>query len=115
MSLADQQNAKHAVQLMHDYAVSLGLPEIEKDITFYLYHNHDALFAAYTRATGVSVDYARYHWGNGTGLGETGEGWAIVNTSNSWVREDPLNLMSISAGEFVGALSEVDPENWTGS
>ena len=109
MSLADEQNAKHAVQLMHDYAVSLGLPEIKKDITFYLYHNHDALFAAYTRATGVSVDGARDHWAGGDSAGINGEGWVFVNTSGRWFREDsypskPLKLMSVSAGEFVGAL-----------
>ena len=76
MSLADEQNARHAVQLMHDYAVSLGMPEIKKDITFYLYHNHDALFAAYARVVGVSVDYARDHWEDGDAIGETGpEAW----------------------------------------
>ena len=111
VSLADQQNARHAVQLMHDYAVSLGLPEIKKDITFYLYHNLDALSAAYARVTGVSVDYARYHWGGKFSVGEAGEtgdgGWIFVNTSDPWVREDPypVNLRSLSAGEFVGALS----------
>ena len=105
VSVADEQNARQAVQLVHDYAVSLGMPEIKEDITFYLYHNHDALFAAYARATGVSVDYSRDHWDDGDGTGEAGQGWAIVNTSNSWVREDPLNLMRISAGEFVGALA----------
>ena len=118
VSLADEQNAKHAVQLMHDYAVSLGLPEIKKDITFYLYHNHDALFAAYTRATGVSVDGARDHWAGGDSAGINGEGWVFVNTSGRWFREDsypskPLKLMSVSAGEFVGALdyalSELSP------
>ena len=109
VSLADQQNARHAVQLMHDYAVSLGLPEIKEDITFYLYHNHDALFAAYARATGVSVDGARDHWAGGDSAGINGEGWVFVNTSGRWFREDsypskPLKLMSVSAGEFVGAL-----------
>ena len=118
MSLADEQNARYAVQLMHDYAVSLGLPEIKKDITFYLYHNHDALFAAYTRATGVSVDGARDRWAGGDSAGISGEGWVFVNTSGRSFREDPypskpLKLMSVSAGEFVGALgyalSELSP------
>ena len=81
VSLADQQNARHAVQLMHDYAVSLGMPEIKEDITFYLYHNHDAVIAAYARATGVSVDYSRDHWDDVEGTGEAGPGWAIVYTS----------------------------------
>ena len=109
VSLADQQNARHAVQLMHDYAVSLGMPEIKEDITFYLYHNHDALFDAYARVIGVSVDYARDHWEDGDGIGETGAeawgAWVFVNTSAPWFREDPVNLMSTSAGEFVGALT----------
>ena len=109
VSLADEQNARYAVQLMHDYAVSLGMPEIKEDITFYLYHNHDALFAAYARVGGVSVDYARDHWEDGDAIGETGPeawgAWVFVNTSAPWFREDPVNLMSTSAGEFVGALT----------
>ena len=106
MSVADQQNARHAVQLVHDYAVSLGMPEIKEDITFYLYHNNDAVIAAYARVTGVSVGDARYGWDDVEGTGEAGEGWVFVYTSGSWVREDyPFNLMSLSAGEFVGALA----------
>ena len=110
VSLADQQNARHAVQLMHDYAVSLGMPEIKEDITFYLYHNHDALFAAYARVTGVSVDYARDHWADGDGIGDTGaEAWGGLGICEhlrllGFVKI-LLNLMSVSAGEFVGALT----------
>ena len=100
VSLADQQSTRHTVQLMHDYAVSLGLPEIKKDITFYLYHNHDALFEAYARARGVSVDYARDGWDDGNGTGVSGEGYIFVNTSAPWVSKDPLNLKYLTGHEL---------------
>ena len=118
VSLADQQNARYAVQLMHDYAVSLGLPTIEKDITFHLYHNHDALFETYARVTGLSVNRARDQLHDGNSAGMNGDGWLFVNTSGRWFRGDsypskPLKIMSVSAGEYLGALnyalSELSP------
>ena len=89
------------VQLMHDYAVSLGMLGIEEDVTFHLYHNHVALFAAYARVRDVSEDFARDHWDDGDGTGEAGNGWIFVNTSGSWVRKEPLfSLMKMPAHEL---------------
>ena len=44
------------VELMHDYAVSIGMPEIKKDITVHTYHNFDNLVDAYSEVRGLSKD-----------------------------------------------------------
>ena len=45
------------VGLMHDYAVSIGMPEIKKDVAFHVYHNVDSLVDAYSEATGLPKNW----------------------------------------------------------
>ena len=56
-----EDNARLAARLMHDYAVSMDMPEID-DITVYLYHDVDKFLDAYVSATGYSGSNARNLW-----------------------------------------------------
>ena len=71
--------ARLGVELMHDYAVSIGMPDMEGEITAYVFHNPDKLAEAY---------YERFDWSgpevfglkNRNGFAE--EGFFFMNTSN---------------------------------
>ena len=45
------------VQLMHEYAESLGMPEMEAEVTIHLYHNQDKLRGAYKIVTGKDAEW----------------------------------------------------------
>ena len=104
VSLTDQQNAKYAVQLMHDYMVSFGMPKIEKDITFHLYYNHDTMAAALARLTGWSFEKTWDHLGPDGSSGMCGKGYAFANLSSQHIQRRPeKGLISLAAGEFLCA------------
>ena len=77
MSEEDRQDARDAARLMHDYAVSIGLPELESDITIYLHEDRDELATIYARVTGWSLEESREHWEEGTAV--AGIGWVVAN------------------------------------
>jgi hypothetical protein len=90
--------------MMHDYTVSLGLPETSEDITVHLYHNLDALRAACARLTTWSIEKCRGYWTSERPQGQGGEGYAFVNMGTPWVQSDyPYHLFRIVAGEFNNA------------
>ena len=103
VSEEDRQNAVFAVRLMHDYMVLLGMPETYEDITVYLYHNHDALVAAYARVTGSNIENSRHLWRHDGAIGVGGAGRSFVNTAHPWIQETSLNLIRLVAGEFNNA------------
>ena len=104
VSSTDQQNAKYAVQLMHDYMVSLGMPKIEKDITFHLYYNHDTMAAALARLTGWSFEKTWDRLGPDGSSGMCGKGFAFANLSSQHIQRIPeKGLISLAAGEFYCA------------
>ena len=45
-------NVRKGIRLMHDYAESLGMPEIEADVTVYVYRDIDKLVDAHHEVTG---------------------------------------------------------------
>ena len=45
-------NVRKGIRLMHDYAESLGMPEIEADVTVYVYRDMDKLVDAHHEVTG---------------------------------------------------------------
>ena len=100
MSKEIRQNATLAVQLMHDYRESLGMPQIKDKITFYLYYDLDALVAAFARVKGISIDQARDEW---FGHGRASEGWVFVHASAQWMRQNPLGYIGTSAGELCAS------------
>ena len=103
VSEEDRENAKLAVQLMHDYTVSAGLPKVGKDITFHLYHDNDALVAAYAKAAEWTIENSRRLWRPDGAVGNGGKGWAFANTAHTWIRESRVNFVSLIAGEFNNA------------
>ena len=73
------------VELMHDYALSVGMPEIEKDITVHVYYNFDNLIDAdydTFKPVGVSKEWIRQNvWLNGERYGLGGKEHAFINSS----------------------------------
>ena len=95
------QYAAMAVRMMHDYTVSLGMPETVEEITVYLYHDLDVLRAAYARVKAISMEESRSIWSSERPQGRGGVGYAFVNMGTPWVQSDyPYHLFRIVAGEF---------------
>ena len=87
--------------MMHDYTVALGLPETYEEISVHLYHNLDALRAAYARVKSISMEESRSIWSSESPQGRGGVGYAFVNMGTPWVQSDyPYHLFRIVAGEF---------------
>ena len=98
-------------RLTHEYVVSLGLPEIRRDVEIYLHGDLDALASLYARLTGRSVEASREHWRNG--FAEAGTvgipgSWIIVKTSHPSSVESAYlpNLTRISAHELLHAYQD---------
>ena len=91
VSAEDRRIAMDAAELMHGYAVSLGLPEIPQHSTFYLFHNLDALAAAYEKGTGRTLEKggAGRNFAEGKSLAVAGRGWIVLNTSFSQYQSYP--------------------------
>ena len=75
---------------MDEYAASLGLPEIDGQITFYLYNYGDELVEAYIKETGWSLQQTRDSWENGIAV--AGRNWIFLNPSASGTRRHPASL-----------------------
>ena len=86
VSEEDRRNAIHAAGLIHDYAISMGLPEIGSELTMYIHDDLDALAAIYARLSGNSVRDAREFWENNGGVAD--DGWAIINRSSQRVQSE---------------------------
>ena len=98
------QVAIKAARMMHDYTMSLGLPETSGDITVHLYRDVDALRSACARLTSWSIEKCRGHWTSERPQGWGGSGWALVNMGTPWVQSDyPYHLFRIVAGELNNA------------
>lgn len=104
VSEENRRAAMLAAQLMHDYTVLLGMPETYEDITIHLYHNLDALIAAYARVASDTLEGSRRLWTTYGAVGVGGEGWAFVNMAHPWLsKESPKNLIRLVSGEFNNA------------
>ena len=91
-----------AFRIMDEYAASLGLPEIDGQITFYLYNYGDELVEAYIKETGWSLEQTRDSWENGTA--ESGRNWIFVNPSAGWYLKAPREArMKVIVHELVHA------------
>ena len=81
---------------MHDYAVSIGMPELKNDFKLFLYQDRDKLYEAWARETNNTpqeipeyVDDVRY-WSKG--------GAVFVNTGHRYLSDrDPKHLMMLIA------------------
>ena len=84
--------------LMHEYALSLGLPKIDQEITFYLYHDVEGLVPAWEAVTGGNADRDR-DWSDGA-VAEVWNNSVFLTTSAFPGRE---NLMDVVAHEISHA------------
>ncbi len=113
--MEDQQNAVKAVRLMHDYTVSLGIPESYNAITVHLYHDLDSMINAYARVlqahnnlTSPPVESSRNVWTEMGTIGATGSMGVFIYLGHPTIQEDPqfgypFNLIRIVSGELLGA------------
>ncbi len=67
MSLELLSNVRKGIRLMHDYAESLGMPEVETDFTVYVYRDMDKLVDAHHEVTGEPKNDIRRWVANRTG------------------------------------------------
>ena len=84
--------------LMHEYALSLGLPKIDQEITFYLYRDVEGLVPAWEAVTGGNADRDR-DWSDGA-VAEVWNNSVFLTTSAFPGRE---NLMDVVAHEISHA------------
>ena len=79
-------------RLMHEYAISVGLPQIDKEIAFYLYYDVEGLVPAWEAVTGGNADRDR-DWSDGA----VAEAWY----NNVFLTTSTLDgLMDIAAHEI---------------
>ena len=94
---------------MHDYTVSLGMPETYEEITVYLYYDHDEMMAACARAVqGWTVEDCTTRWG---GLGLAGDGWFLVDLGHPMIQieiESQLGKFRESPWVKQGNFTEVN-------
>ena len=93
--------AIEGARLMHEYAVAFGLPKIDQEITFYLYHDVEGLVPAFEAVTGYDADRAR-DWSDGA-VAEAGWNGVFLTTSAFPGKE---NLMDVVAHEMSHAQWE---------
>ena len=93
--------------LMHEYALSLGLPKIDQEITFYLYHDVKGLVPAWEAVTGGNADQDR-DWSDGA----VAEVWSlyhelqrlyVTNVDSATIPGKGSNLMDVVAHEVSHA------------
>ena len=94
------EDAIEGARLMQEYAESLGMPEVEGEVIFQIYHNQDEFIAAYERVTGGKA--------NRNVLESTavaGKGYISLNALRlEQGNTSPESLKKISAHEILHAL-----------
>ena len=96
-----EADARLAAGLLHDYAVSMGVPEID-DITAYVYHDFDKLIEAYSDVHGRSESRSREIWDDGVIRGRGGRDYVFINTSRG-SSFSPNRMLLLTAHELSHA------------
>ena len=89
-------------RLMHEYVTSLGLPEISREVPFYVFHKVDGLAPVYYAVIGVKPNCFRKWWYEEPGKGKVAEqskGGIFMTTYDL----DHDSLTKISAHELIHA------------
>ena len=89
-------------RLMHEYVTSLGLPEISREVPFYVFHKVDGLAPVYYAVIGVKPNCFRKWWYEEPGKGKVAEqskGRIFMTTYDL----DHDSLTKISAHELIHA------------
>ena len=80
-----RQYAVDAARLIHEYATSRGLPDIESEIEIHIHGDLDTLATIYADIAGWSFNESRDFWEN-RGGGGAGAGWV---TMPEWTHRNP--------------------------
>ena len=79
MDRSDVESAIRGVELMHEFANSLGLPDPASPITITIYKDLEKMARSYSAETGWSLEKSRKYWENGGGV----SGWGSVHISGA--------------------------------
>ena len=83
--------------------MSLGMPQIDGRVTFYLYNYGDELVEAYSRESGWNLEQTRNYWEKGSAA-IAARGWIFLNASVEWYPKGPReSRMKVIAHELVHA------------
>ena len=99
VNLTAEAETRETVLAVHDYAVGIGMPRIDRPITIFLHRNLDALAAEFEATTGrelenrVAPDFAA-----GRNPFANGSNWVVVNTSADRYREWPAETRGRELG-----------------
>ena len=112
VSSTAEAEIRETVLAVHDYAVGIGMPRIDRPITIFLYHNLDSLAAAFNATTGrVFEDWVGPDFAAGRSIIVASRDFIVLNTSAEGYRE-------YSSGqrkrEFVKRLFDVYRRALTG-
>ena len=112
-----EAETRETVLAVHDYAVGIGMPRIDRSIAIFLYHNLDSLAAEFEATTGrilddsVGPDFAagRYPF-------VSGSNWVAVNTSATRYQEwSPDNRKRELAGNLFDVYRRALTGIWQGT
>ena len=76
---SDVESAIRGVELMQEFAKSLGLPDPASPITITIYKDLEKMARSYSAQTGWSLEKSRKYWENGGGV----SGWGSVHISGA--------------------------------
>ena len=96
-----EADARLAAGLLHDYAVSMGVSEID-DITAYVYHDFDKLIEVFSDLYGLSESRSREIWDEGALRGGAGRDSIFINTSQG-SSFSPNRMLLLTAHELSHA------------
>ena len=96
-----EADARLAAGLLHDYAVSMGVPEID-DLTAYVYHDFDKMVEVYSDLYGLSESRSREIWDDGVIRGRGGRDYVFINTSQG-SSFSPNRMLLLTAHELSHA------------
>ena len=102
VSEQDRETAIRAVKLMHDYAVSLGLPDVNAPIKFHIYRDQEELVRIYASVTGRTLERSRDLWVTKRNTAVATPSGILLNASQQWYSNATRGLrMKVVAHELI--------------
>ena len=102
VSEQDRETAIRAVKLMHDYAVSLGLPDVNAPIKFHIYRDQEELVRIYASVTGRTLERSRDLWVTKRNTAVATTSGIFLNAGHHWYSKAPRDLrMKVIAHELI--------------
>ena len=76
------EGALRAAELMHQYAQTLGMDEVNSPTTVYMYHDFDAVVEAHVRLSRSTEEQSKDTWSRISAMAN--EEWILIRTSADW-------------------------------